>query len=111
MRRFVPQALHRCMKDIRGVVQNWIETKTESLANEDGIRPPPCGNMSNKYDALSGQTAERNGCDKSTVSREPGHGSFASNENGSYLPYRPKTAEDRRVRLDAIVKEIQWKPP
>lgn len=37
------------------------------------------------------RTAERIGRDKSTVSRELGRGLwFASNENGSYRPYRPK---------------------
>ena len=37
------------------------------------------------------RTAERIGRDKSTVSRELRRGLwFASNENGSYRPYRPK---------------------
>ena len=37
------------------------------------------------------QIALRIGRDKSTVSREPGRGPwFASDENGSYRPYRPK---------------------
>ncbi len=37
------------------------------------------------------QIALRMGRDKSTVSREPGRGLWvASDENGSYRPYRPK---------------------
>ena len=37
------------------------------------------------------QIALRIGRDKSTVSREPGRGLWvASDENGSYRPYRPK---------------------
>ena len=41
------------------------------------------------------------GRDKSTVSREPGRGPwFASDENESYRPYRPK-------RLKAVFRQIE----
>ena len=52
------------------------------------------------------RTAERIGRDKSTVSRELRRGLwFASNENGSYRPYRPK----RRTRA-MIAKEKGLEP-
>ena len=45
--------------------------------------------MGQQYSHLSSE--ERIGRDKSTVSRELRRGLwFASNENGSYRPYRPK---------------------
>ena len=47
------------------------------------------------------QIALRIGRDKSTVSREPGRGPwFASDENESYRPYRPK-------RLKAVFRQIE----
>ena len=53
------------------------------------------------------RTAERIGRDKSTVSRELRRGLwFASNENGSYRPYRPKrlkTGVFRQVGVSCLV--------
>ena len=50
------------------------------------------------------RTAERIGRDKSTVSRELRRGLwFASNENGSYRPYRPK-----RVCVQLVVAGWGW---
>lgn len=50
------------------------------------------------------RTAERIGRDKSTVSRELRRGLwFASNENGSYRPYRPK-----RLKTGPWTVYVQW---
>ena len=54
------------------------------------------------------RTAERIGRDKSTVSRELRRGLWlASNENGSYRPYRPKRLEDRAVDLGSVLVLLQ----
>ena len=49
------------------------------------------------------RTAEEIGRDKSTVSRELRRGLwFASNENGSYRPYRPKRLKTGPVLLQCL---------